>query len=357
MRGPSALRVAIFSLALFFLTGCRSIGPGTVSRDRFSYSGALAESWKDQMLLNLVKTRYLDLPIYLEVGQIVSGYSLERSVSINGQVAKTGAGDQILGARAGGTFTDRPTITYTPLTGEKFLESFLGPLPPTKIFSLLQSGYAADFVLEMGLDSLNGLRNRPATIGSKYKADPEFYRVLALLRDVQDAGAIGLRVIRPTNSQPATVLFLRSENIDAETGAKLKEIRELLGINANESEYRLVQSPVRSGAGELSVGTRSLMKVIAALSFGVEIPPGHVQGNLAPDISESLDAHPPLLRVHSGSSKPASAFAAVPYLGEWFWIANDDWRSKRTFTGILFLFTLANGNDNDRLPLLTIPTG
>jgi hypothetical protein len=80
------------------------------------------------MLLNLVKTRYLDLPIYLEVGQIVSGYSLETSLSVNGQVAKTGAGDTFVGLGGSGTYTDRPTITYSPLTGEKFLQSFLTPI-------------------------------------------------------------------------------------------------------------------------------------------------------------------------------------------------------------------------------------
>lgn len=62
-----------------------------------------------------------------------------------------------------GRYTDRPTITYTPLTGEKFLESFLTPLPPVNVFSLMQSGYAADFLLELCLDSFNGLDNRSAS--------------------------------------------------------------------------------------------------------------------------------------------------------------------------------------------------
>jgi len=66
-----------FSLLLFFLfSGCTVIGPGTVERDRFDYSTSIAESWKKMMLLNIVKLRYGDTPIFLEVGSIVSQYSM-----------------------------------------------------------------------------------------------------------------------------------------------------------------------------------------------------------------------------------------------------------------------------------------
>ena len=353
MKNP---RLVFVCAALLLAVGCKSVGPGTIPRDRFNYSGALAESWKNQMLLNLVKTRYLDLPIYLDVGQIVSGYTLETGVTIFGQVSpQSMRGDTFGGLGASGTFTDRPTITYTPLTGEKFLVGFLTPVNPAKVMSVVQSGYRADFILQLTVDSLNGLRNRPVAPGSKHKADPEFFRLLALLREIQDAGAVGMRVEQPTNGEPAAVLFFRGERTPPEVEAKITEARRLLGVAEGESAFRLVQSPLRGGPGELGIATRSLIQVMSSLALGVQVPPKHLERKLTPPIPDVPPDEPVLLRIHSGSERPADAFVTVPYEGQWFWIANDDWTSKRTFSSILFLFTLADAGGAQTLPTITIP--
>ncbi len=181
------------------LTGCTHLGPKTVAVDRFDYSTAIADSWKQQTLLNIVKLRYMDLPVFVDVASIVSGYSMQTGVSLNGTLSSPGAiqGD-FLAAGGQAIYTDRPTITYVPLTGEKFLRGLITPIDPKNIFFMLQAGYPADFILGLTVEGLNGVRNRSSAGGSSREADPEFLRALQLMpRPEPPAGLYTSRAVAP----------------------------------------------------------------------------------------------------------------------------------------------------------------
>jgi len=183
-------------LCAWLLQACASIGPETVARDRYAYSDSISDSWKRQMLLNIVKLRYLDPPIFVDVGQIVAGYSLETGVNVGGQVSSVAAvqGDSAnFGAVA--RFTDRPTITYTPLTGNQFVKALMTPLPPDAVFFMIQSGWPADGVLLAAVATINGLKNQETSIAGVNPPDPDFLRAIALLRSIQRLGAVSFRIV------------------------------------------------------------------------------------------------------------------------------------------------------------------
>jgi hypothetical protein len=128
----------------FTVTACASIGPATVQRDRVDDASSLGDSWKEQTLLNIVKLRYGDLPIFLEVTQVVAGYQLQST--IGGSFTAGNFSGSIIGpfaasgnATAAGTYTDRPTVIYSPLTGVDFLKRLMTPIPPSAILFVLQS--------------------------------------------------------------------------------------------------------------------------------------------------------------------------------------------------------------------------
>ncbi len=120
---------------------------------------------------------------------------MQTGVSVNGVLSSEKAVQgNYLSAGGQAVYTDRPTITYVPLTGEKFLRGMINPIDPKNIFFMLQSGYAADFILSLTVESLQGVRNRSMTGGAVREADPEFLRALRLMREVQTAGGMGMRV-------------------------------------------------------------------------------------------------------------------------------------------------------------------
>src|SRR5262249_32643897 len=172
MNATAALLAAAGAL---MLGGCKSIGPGTVERDRADYSSSVSESWKRQTLLNIVKLRYADPPIFVDVGQIVAGYSLETTINAGGQISSATAiqgNSALFGAE--GRFVDRPTVTYTPLTGNKFIKALMTPLSPESVFFTIQSGWPADGVLLAAAASLNGLKNQESSIAGVTPPDPDF---------------------------------------------------------------------------------------------------------------------------------------------------------------------------------------
>jgi len=65
VRAPSRLVLSVVAAAA---VGCASIGPPSIERDRFDYVASISESWKRQMLQNLVKIRYTDVPVFLDNG-------------------------------------------------------------------------------------------------------------------------------------------------------------------------------------------------------------------------------------------------------------------------------------------------
>lgn len=352
------VRGGVGIIALALVAGCTQLGPKTVTRDRFDYSSAIADSWKQQTLLNIVKARYLDLPVFVDVASIVAGYSLQTGVTLNGTLSSSKAvqGDY-LAAGGQAIFTDRPTITYVPLTGEKFLRGLITPIDPKNIFFMLQSGYPADFILGLAVESLNGVRNRSTAGGTLHEADEDFLRALQLIRELQAAGGFGMRVEEDKVKGSTGVIFFRRDDVSAEIAEKAAEVRRLLKLPVESQKFSLTYSPMRGQDHELAVNSRSMLQIITAFAGSVEVPEAHLKSRSAmPGFgAATTDNAAGQMRVHSGKARPDDAFVAVTYRDHWFWIADSDWQTKRALMAVMFFFTLAETGDPGKLPLITIP--
>jgi hypothetical protein len=345
-----------------WLFGCSHFGPQTIPRDRFDYNTAITDSWKEQTLLNIVKLRYADMPLFVEVASVVSGYTLEGSVNLGGTVSSQNAvqGD-FLSLGTAGKYTDRPTITYAPITGAKFNESFMTPIPPKAVLFLLQSGWPLDLIFPIVVDSINGLRSRQAAGADQRLGDPEYYYLVSLLRKIQRSGAFGMRIIKEEGQKETTVLFFHRENIPNDLAEAHAEVYQLLGLNSGRQEFRVTYGLIPQSDDEIAMLTRSTLQIMVDLATQIDVPSQHVSEGL------TLDSLPPpageevelkqLIKVNSGPEKPNNAFTAVKYEDNWFWIDKGDFLSKRTFSFLMIIFSLTETGSQEGLPLVTIPAG
>lgn len=349
---------ALSLFCLLLIPGCGAIGPSSIERDRFEYSSAVAESWKEMMLLNIVKLRYGDTPIFMEIGSIVNQYTLERQVEAE---ATLRSGDLVgdgLTFGGSGKYSDRPTITYSPLMGDKFSKSLLTPIPPQALFMLIQSGWNVDFILRICLSAINDMHNSSGRRMAMRQADETFEQLLHHWSVIQQAGGLGARMIEREGKH--SIIYFK-QNRDNQVEQHVDATVKLLGLDPEKREFNLVYGSTASSDAEIAMLTRSMLDIIAELAQYVEIPRHHIEENRAsPGIIEKMgttDEMRSRVLVKSSTEEPADAFLAVRYRNLWFYIEDTDYRSKRMFSFLLFLLSLAESGSEGIAPILTLPTG
>jgi hypothetical protein len=364
------------------LAGCSSIGPATIKRDRTDYSSAMANSWKEMQLLNIVKYRYFDPPVFLDVPSVVSQQELDartraEAQGFNQQLTNVSGTQDFAFLRAEGRYTDRPTISYTPITGQQLVDLLLRPTPPATVFATINAGYPADFIMERTVKSINDLYNYSliATRGGRPE-DPRFREVIEAIGRLQRAGAIAARTTQGDGESPATTLgrestatgpteskalvttlyFRRHASPAAERNIHL--VKSLLGLDPRRDEFTVTGGP-RHTPEQIAVDTRSLQEILEELAAGVDVPPADVAAGRAtgvPAVAESPNS-PPLIHIYSGPEPPDDAYSAVSYQHQWFWIDNDDLRSKLDFIFLMVFSELSQSRSIPQIPLVTISAG
>ena len=354
MKRFSVLMLGVAGLCIL-VSGCASIGPGMVNKDRFDYTKAVADSWKRQMLLNIVKIRYGDAPIFLDVSSITNQYSLEAELrgTFGWSFPPQGNNQEVGGT---GRYYDRPTITYSPLTGEKFARSLMTPVAPTTIMSLVEGGYPIDLVFRLLVHSVNGVSNQFGGSSRRHRADPEFYVLLEKLRDMQTKGAAAIRIKKTQNQTALVMVFHKQKNNEEAQG---QGIRQILGLNDKADEFTVVYGAIPVDDKEIALLTRSMLELLNDIASTIEVPAGHVdEKRVLPTMKpEGEGIKGVMIRIRYAEDEPKDAFAAIPYRGGWFWIDDKDYSSKGLFSFLLFVMTLMETGGKDAAPVLTISAG
>jgi len=362
-------KIVLTLLLAIVINGCSSKGPDRMQTDRFDYTSAVSESWKEQILANIVRLRYGDWPAFVTIEQIVTAYTIENTGSLK-LIGKRFISDQLTNDQIEGgwigKFSERPTVLYKPLSGKKFVTALLTPAQPASLLALIASGWPADHLSRIALQSVNDFDNTRAEYGFEHRTDVGFAQFTRMLKKLQDANALKIRLIHKKGSDTAskvatpgaqaaatpTLAELRflPQKLDAETQQELKDLKQLLGMDADKNAFPVVWDSVNEDHSILRIQGRSVLQVMTALSLGVDIPPEHQKSGIAlplePVPDEDRSGLQPLMRVRSGLEEPERVFTKVKYGNMWYWIDKTDHFSKRSMLYALTLITLLDSGDS-----------
>ncbi len=340
-------------LTILIMSGCSRVGPGMMSRDRFDYTSAVADSWKEQLLMNIVRIRYLDWTAFVSIDQIITAYTMEHTGSarftLRTPISQLYTNDQADVSWVG-KFSERPTILYKPLSGKKYVRALLTPAQPVSILALMETGWPADQLGRIAIRSVNGFYNTNTEFDVVHHADPLFARFLFILKKIQSRDAMRVSIVEDAESRKTVTLVFNPKRLTPELRQEFQELKADLGLDITRNSFRVVRDSLQDSSDEIRIQGRSVLQILIAMAVaGVQIPEEHKESGIAPPIQpipdEDLSGLPPLMTIKSGSVKPASSYVAVKYLDMWYWIDNRDHFAKRSLQYALTLITLLDSDE------------
>ena len=359
-RKPPGLRAPLLlAVPLAVLPGCASQGPGRMPPDSFNYNKAIGQASNEQMLLNLVRLRYREIPVFLAVASVLTQYIYAGTVSVDGSYGRSlGAPLWSAGGRATYRFVERPTITYAPLTGDDFAEQLMAPIPSEMVFSLLNSGWDPDQLLIMCMYRLNDYLNvafdaRPETVARIR----EFRTVATKFIELARRGAIEVQRHEDGETMERYVVF--DVRADPETQGLIDDLKKDLDLDPDHTAYRITERIMGRKPDELTVRVRSILELMGFLSQGIGIPPAHREQNRAAPPFHTPEDIQSLIPLHVSAQveRPEGAFVAIQYHDHWFYIPHTDHISKQAFSLLAYLYQMQAPQAPTAGPLLTVPTG
>ena len=365
---PRTACVAAALCAACLTSACVQIGPSRLKADQVDYARALGDAKKRAILAAVIGLRYGDAPAFLTVSSIIAAYTFDTS---GGATLNAGSGSMPNYAEATGSvsYSNRPTFTFTPTTGEAFASAYIRPLAPELVLPLAEGGIPIDLLLRITAQSIGGLQNGNALGGDSSAGAPGFFELLQALRRLQLAGELTVETRQldakadlKGGQSPALAVFLSigatTSGESPDTAADVARVRRLLHLSTKTRSYQLVYGPSSTfqGGDRIPMVTRSVLGILSDLGAQVQVPPERISdGSTKPTVGLIGGETRPTIIVHSGKTAPADAYVSIAYGPSVYWVERNDFDSKYAFTVVQNLMALAESDTSSKAPVVTIP--
>ena len=352
-------------LSSFLFSGCESIGPKGIKSAHGDYNSAIAVTADEQQLLNIVRLKYRDSINFIEVSNIVENRKF--TTRFGGTKIGVGkhAGKTELSPLVHAELFQNPTITYEPLRGKEFTERMIAPIPVSVVFGLMQAGWNAECVFNLCIEEINGIENAPTASGPTPQEKPifeSFERLSSLIGELctQKKIIFGLDDTQEQN----VIMSLDTIETSATQQANQSNIKSLLGLDKNQDTFMVTSNYTSSSTKDVNIRTRSMQEIMFFLSHSVHTPTEDITEGIVTttvdqngevfDWNNNLAGKWLKIQCSTETKRPTNAYIAVKYRNKWFYIADNDLKSKSTFMFVRNLFNLQSGNAYAAAPSLTI---
>lgn len=351
---------------LFFLLATACQVPTRVSMEgvggRTAYNVAIQMTNNQQMLLNLVRLRYVDTPLFLDVSGVTTQYTYRSRVSPT--IPIPGFDEEnpfILGGEL--SWQDQPTISYSPLEGKSFTERLLRPIGLSTLQQLIYSGWEIGRIFLILLQNFDDLYHAEEASGPLPEKVPRFQNyseAISILQYFQARGElqIGVKVNKQVDEDfPFPDQSLQISVPDGTARAtRLYELVPFAKRHGGKIWIQLEQG--FNERGRLGIMPRTILSAMYYLSQGISIPNAHFECGVAGQLNCEEPQHDALkdfFRVLVCDSYPGDAFVSVQYKKHWYYIEDSDLSSKKTFSLLMQLYNLNAEEPRSMGPLLTLP--
>lgn len=384
---------------------------------RLRYNEAIRATSEQQLLLNIVRLRYIDTPSSLSVSSIADQQEIVAGLKAIPFFASAGAGD--FGTYRGSVLPQvelsgatRPTLSYTPLDDQEFTRRLFTPISLEGTAYLAKTTWPISTVFRLYLENLNWVSNAETASGPTPRTPPDyaaFREGIDALQRLQDRKLVAIfteerderltDAVAATDQTPTAAIeavkagleyrkddqgrwtairkkqqpVLRIDNMPANDGDwatfcrvfKVDPAQRTLELTTDKTDPFLAGAPEK-GLRSLDLETRSLLQVLFFVAHGVDVPAEHLASRIAPATTEpdgtSFDWQnvlSGLFRVQSvkGHRRPSCAHVAIRHNGYWFYIDDRDRDTKATFALLIELSRLELAPRAGSVPILTLPIG
>ncbi|MEN9946351.1 MAG: hypothetical protein RLZZ293_737 [Pseudomonadota bacterium] len=316
------------------LLGCSTAGLGHVPSTRENYNIALNNSDNEQFLLNIARMHDNKTPFFVGVDSITTQTSLNYS---------SGGGDTSFGNSYSGfgiawnilpsiTFTQSPTITYSPMQGTSYISGLLTPLDLTKLYYLVETNLELSTVLKLSLEQLGPLYNHDNFMTNGTGDNNDFNNFVTWLDQQRIDGKLNL-YLSSYQKAPALLLYISDDKVAAQVAKtlRLKHIHHKLLLSPNVNSMVTTDNLVK-------INTRSVFAVLNFLSNGIV---NQDTNNVVTKIPQSTTGD--MFKLYMSTNSPSKVYNKVKYEDKWYYIQNNDIQSKTTLMLLKIMFALQSG--------------